>query len=125
MLFSFACRCVENAFGILAARFRIFRGPIKLKPKNAKRVATASFALHNFLSLEVEGRSAHCPVGFVDHEDAFGKDVEGQWEKKETAKNMATFDLEQRGVKRRHRQCVTITHNSLRRKEKCPGSEKC
>ncbi|CAN8012250.1 unnamed protein product, partial [Ixodes pacificus] len=53
------CSCVENAFGILAARFSIFRGPIKLKPKNAKRVVKASLALHNFLSLEVEGRLAY------------------------------------------------------------------
>ncbi|CAN8015525.1 unnamed protein product, partial [Ixodes persulcatus] len=32
-----ARRCVENSFGILAARFRIFRGPMKLKPENAEK----------------------------------------------------------------------------------------
>ncbi|KAM7307362.1 putative sugar transporter [Ixodes scapularis] len=88
-----ARRCVENSFGIQAARFRIFRGPIKLNPENAEKVVKASCVLHNFLSLEVEGRSAYCPAGFADHEDAFGKVVEGQW-RKETATDTATFDLE-------------------------------
>lgn len=36
-----------------------------------------------------------------------------------------TWSPPTQGVKRRHRQCVTITHNSLWRKEKCPGSGKC
>ncbi|KAM7303439.1 protein ANTAGONIST OF LIKE HETEROCHROMATIN PROTEIN 1-like [Ixodes scapularis] len=36
---------VENSFGILAARFRIFRGPFKLKPENAENVVKASCAL--------------------------------------------------------------------------------
>jgi len=33
-----ARRCIENAFGIMAARFRIFRRPIQAEPKYAEQV---------------------------------------------------------------------------------------
>uniref|UniRef100_A0A1B6K9S4 DDE Tnp4 domain-containing protein n=1 Tax=Graphocephala atropunctata TaxID=36148 RepID=A0A1B6K9S4_9HEMI len=40
---------VENSFGILAARFRIFHTQINLEPENITRVVKATCALHNFL----------------------------------------------------------------------------
>lgn len=40
---------VENVFGILAARFRIFQSPIHLQPLNVEKVVMATCALHNFL----------------------------------------------------------------------------
>lgn len=44
-----ARRIVENAFGILASRFRVFRQPINLNLENIDAVVLASCALHNFL----------------------------------------------------------------------------
>ena len=44
-----ARRIVENAFGILANRFRVFLSPIQLAPENVEKVVLASCALHNFL----------------------------------------------------------------------------
>ena len=44
-----ARRIVENAFGILANRFRVFLSPMLLSPENVERVALASCVLHNFL----------------------------------------------------------------------------
>ena len=44
-----ARRIVENAFGILAQRFRIFSRRIALAPKNMDKVVKASCVLHNWL----------------------------------------------------------------------------
>lgn len=46
---SLARRLVENAFGILAQRFRIFFRRIKLAPKNVDYIVLAACTLHNFL----------------------------------------------------------------------------
>lgn len=40
---------VENVFGILSSRFRIFHTPINLEPHNIEKVVMAACALHNFL----------------------------------------------------------------------------
>lgn len=40
---------VENVFGILASRFRIFQTPINLEPENVEKIVMATCALHNFL----------------------------------------------------------------------------
>lgn len=44
-----ARRVVENTFGILCSKFRIFESPINLKPDNIDSVVMASCVLHNFL----------------------------------------------------------------------------
>lgn len=44
-----ARRIVENAFGILASRFRIYHTQINLEPNNIEKVVMASCVLHNFL----------------------------------------------------------------------------
>ena len=43
-------RCiVENRFGILANRFRVFMAPIHLSPEKAEVIVMACCSLHNFL----------------------------------------------------------------------------
>ena len=44
-----ACRVVENAFGILVSRFRVFRSGMEVKPEKAKDVVLAVTVLHNYL----------------------------------------------------------------------------
>ncbi|KAL1260055.1 hypothetical protein QQF64_007882 [Cirrhinus molitorella] len=44
-----ARRVVENAFGILASRFRMFRSTILLHPDSVTKITLASVCLHNFL----------------------------------------------------------------------------
>ena len=58
-----ARRIIENTFGILAARFRIFRRPILRKPEIVVSITKATVALHNYL-LDHENR--YCPLGFAD-----------------------------------------------------------
>ena len=51
-----ARRTIENFFGILAARWRIFRQPIKAKVENAEKFTLAAIALHNYLRLTQRNR---------------------------------------------------------------------
>lgn len=44
-----ARRIVENAFGILVTRFRVFMNAIDMTPKKVDRITLAACALHNWL----------------------------------------------------------------------------
>ena len=71
-----ARRIVENAFGILASRFRVFLTTIPLTPENTEKVVLASCALHNFL----QARSTrYASTGFVDVEKEDGTVDMGVW----------------------------------------------
>lgn len=52
-----ACRIIENVFGILVLRFRIFQTAINLLPRKTKNVVLACCALHNFLRAKCIGYS--------------------------------------------------------------------
>lgn len=70
-------RVVENAFGILANRFRIFRSTMLLNPDYVSTITLAAVCLHNFLR---ENRSeAYMPPALVDWEDADHRIHEGTW----------------------------------------------
>ena len=56
-------KTVENAFGILANRFRVFLTKISLEPNNVVKIVLASCALHNMLCDKI-GISS----GLLDHE---------------------------------------------------------
>ena len=71
-----ARRVVENVFGIMSSRLRIFRRPINSKPENVKEIVKAAVALHNFL---IEG-NGYCTKGLIDTDTRPGewrKEAEG------------------------------------------------
>ena len=75
-----ARRTVENAFGILSSRFRIFLASISLEPEKVESIVLASCALHNFLS--IKSPSTYTPEGTVDVENMIGDQhtvVLGDW----------------------------------------------
>ncbi|XP_064469001.1 uncharacterized protein LOC135383503 [Ornithodoros turicata] len=79
---SHARRCVENAFGILASRWRIFRRPLNVKVENVELLVQASIVLHNFLRAQEEaapGGETYCPPGFADRRCNAGGAEDGEW----------------------------------------------
>ena len=72
-----ARRIIENCFGILRARFRIFRQPIKAAIETVEVIVLVACALHNYLRLTEN--AAYCPAGFVDCETRSGEIKHGKW----------------------------------------------
>lgn len=73
-----ARRVVENAFGILVWRFRVFSRPIELKPETIDKVIWAACSLHNWLKKTAPGY--YLPQQAVDREDLnTGTIIPGQW----------------------------------------------
>lgn len=72
-----ARRTIENAFGILSARWRIFRRPIRANAETVERIIQAVVCLHNYL-LSTEN-AGYKPNGFVDSVSDDGTIVYGTW----------------------------------------------
>ena len=72
-----AHRIIENSFGILASRWRIFRRPIIADPNKVVLYTKATIALHNYL--RTTESSVYCPPGFIDGEDGSGDFFAGGW----------------------------------------------
>jgi len=74
--FSRARRTVENAFGIMANRFRVFLSPINLDPNKVVWLILASCTLHNFLVQKNKGNY----LSAADMEDTtYGTIQPGIW----------------------------------------------
>ena len=72
-----ARRTIENAFGILAARWRIFHTPMRANIENAENYTLTCLTLHNYLRLTEN--ALYCPSGLVDSVDDTGRIKEGDW----------------------------------------------
>lgn len=73
-----ARRIVENAFGILASRFRILHKPIATRIEVTDKIIRTACALHNWLRLT--NATSYLRNGTVDTEDInTGEIVEGSW----------------------------------------------
>ncbi|KAM7281307.1 protein ALP1-like, partial [Ixodes scapularis] len=92
-----ARRVIENTFGILVARWRIFRQPIQASAKTLEAVVWACVSLHNYLRASDEserGERLYCPTGYVDtdKEGHPGQITNGRW-RVESADGTALSDV--------------------------------
>lgn len=72
-----ARRIVENAFGILVSRFRIFESFIALKPEKVDVIVLAACSLHNWLR---KTTNTYITQRCVDYEDIqLGTIINGSW----------------------------------------------
>lgn len=77
-----ARRVIENTFGILVSRWRIFQSVICFKPEHTDTIIMAAINLHNFLMTENNGvtsQNTYCPSNYVDTEDNTGHVIQGAW----------------------------------------------
>jgi hypothetical protein len=70
-------RIVENAFGILSCRFRLFLRQQDMEPAGVQVLVLATVALHNFLRSRCG--ELYMPRGLADFEDKDHNLVPGQW----------------------------------------------
>jgi len=78
-----ARRTIENAFGILTARWRILHKPLCMSTTNCENVLKALVCLHNFIMLGEEhepmNNRQYCTTDLIDTEEQNGGIREGQW----------------------------------------------
>ena len=75
-----ARRVVENAFGVLANRFRVFLTTIALSPEKVTKVVLCACALHNFLIRHQSARHVYSPPDAVDNENPVSHTlIPGAW----------------------------------------------
>ncbi|KAJ8967904.1 hypothetical protein NQ317_000584 [Molorchus minor] len=85
-------RVIENTFGILAARWRIYRKPIISSLSTADGIIKATVCLHNWLMIyesKIKSEYRHyCPSNFIDREKDDGAINEGDWRKETNGANL-------------------------------------
>lgn len=96
-IFNYRCsrarRVVENAFGILASRFRIFHTEINMNVEKFDFIIMASCILHNFLRRT--NRITYTPIGSLDTENIESrKVVPGEWRQKSLSFESASTTLQ-------------------------------
>ena len=78
-----ARRVIENTFGILTTKFRIFRRAIVANPEKVTKITKAACCLLNYLRIYEMHNSAsscfYCPPGYINREDAEGNVIPGDW----------------------------------------------
>ena len=103
-----ARRTIENVFGILVAKFRIFKGPLKANPTHVENIIKAAVCLHNYLRLTEGAR--YLPSGFVDCESNSGDIIPGDWRKEV---DISTFIDLPKSKSNRCTEDSTITRDNL------------
>lgn len=71
------CRCIENAFGLMSAKFRVLRSSINLDAAKTRKMTLACCALHNFLIMRSE--NTYTAAANVDRYTEDGTIIEGAW----------------------------------------------
>lgn len=78
-----------NAFGVLVARFQIFRSAMRYDPDDACKIILATCCLHNMLRSQsigqAIGQAMYTPPSFLDREDKIsGEFYHGDWRAQNT-----------------------------------------
>lgn len=70
-------RIIENTFGILVTRWRIFQKPFELRPENVEELVLVVITLHSYSGRTDNGSDN--PSGFIDSKIGDSEIIPGQW----------------------------------------------
>jgi hypothetical protein len=117
-----ARRVIENCFGILTTRWRIFHKMIIGKRENVQRYVLATMALHNYLNQTDNAK--YCPYGFVDCTSADGSIKEGSWRREgdQDVKSMTDIPQKHGGGGRNFTAGTEAMQNALKDYVNGPGA---
>ncbi|KAK4887349.1 hypothetical protein RN001_003620 [Aquatica leii] len=91
-----ARRVIENAFGILVSRWRIFSRTIPSSATTVDGIIKATVCLHNFIKQKEsnlpENKKKYCPQSLCDKETDDGI-VEGEWRREVGTSNIVLEDI--------------------------------
>ena len=87
-------RCiVENSFGILANRFRVFMAPIHLFPEKAEIIVLVCCSLHNFLCTKKNSKPIYTPPESLSREDSATHTITpGEWRTEQLPQGMIPIE---------------------------------
>lgn len=74
-----ARQIIENAFGIISARFRVLRRSVELSEQKVTQIVCVVCVLHNFIMSRTQSASVYAPSGTFDQEDMDGNITPGNW----------------------------------------------
>ena len=101
-----ARRVVENAFGIMAARWQILLSTIQVEPKRCQTLVEALVCLHNLCRM----RYPTLPPGAVDREDDEGNVTPGEWRTAAQLESLDTVSAATNYSKEAKRVRLELTH---------------
>jgi len=88
------CIIVENVFGILSGKFRVFSKPVALHPNKIETVVLTCNYIHNFPCQNTTSRKFYSPPGMCYLEDVYNHTViPGSW-KSETEDKQGFLSLQ-------------------------------
>ena len=93
-----ARRTIENAFGILVAKWRILWRAIRANVALVEKIVQATICLHNYLRFTESAN--YTPAGFVDCEDSSGNIIPGDWRSEVSSDEGGLRHLDQIGGNR-------------------------
>lgn len=103
-----ARRVIENSFGILASKWRVFRKSVIASQENVSKIVKATICLHNWLRLEDISNKPAAPYvtpDLIDRETADGRTVPGTWRQ---AEDVAFVDINRMGTNNSTREAIQI-----------------
>ena len=121
-IFNYRCsrarRVVENAFGILASRFRVFHTKIHLDPEKVTTIVLAACCLHNLI---INTQSQNFASDLSDREDEQHNIVRGEWRnlqpltviQQTQARNSPNGAKQQRNALMRFFNCIAVISRNM------------